>query len=76
MEEGQSPNTPLMPTSEDLSQHHVIDSLPSFQELFFLYIRKRKLVFPVSFFPAHVYKALQEENCKTPQVINVIAFDS
>lgn len=45
MEEGQSPNTPLMPISEDLSQHYIIDSFPSFHELVFLYIRKKKISF-------------------------------
>lgn len=40
-----------------------------------IHTRERKLVFPVSFLPAHVFKALLEENCQTPQVINVITLD-
>lgn len=50
--------------------------LPQFPRTgFSTHPRERKLVFPVSFLPADVCKALWEENCQTPQVISVITLD-
>lgn len=40
-----------------------------------IHTRERKLVFPLSVFPAHVCKALWEENCLTPQLISIITLD-
>lgn len=58
MEEVQSPNTPLMSISEDLSQHTSL--IPS------IHPRERKLVFPVSFLPVHVCKKKTSPRRKLP----------
>lgn len=76
MEEGESPDCPALHVSEDLSQHHILNSFPSFQELaFHTHTRERKRVCLVSLLPAHVCKAPREENHQTPQAISVITLD-
>lgn len=50
--------------------------LPQFPRTgFSIHTRERKFIFPASFLPAHVCKALWEENYQTPQVISVITLD-
>lgn len=75
MEEGQSPLLHPCPSMKIyLSATSLIPS-PVSNNWLSIHTRERKLVFPVSFIPAHVCKALWEENCQTPQVISVITLD-